>query len=175
MRRRSRSRPSRPVLLHRLCSALIKLGRYKKVVAAAERALELEPSSALAYNNLGVALQALDRQEESEQAYRGALEHMPEYPQALSNLGVVLQSTGRKEEAEECYRRVIGLSPDYAEAHNNHLGHVFAEAQPLRFARQARGSPKTPTADLKFLLFVSTLVRGGEKLTPMPSSERLRH
>ena len=54
-------------LLHRLCAALIKLGRYKAVVDAAGKALAIDPTNALSHNNQGVALQALNRTDEAKQ------------------------------------------------------------------------------------------------------------
>ncbi|MEE8109359.1 MAG: tetratricopeptide repeat protein, partial [Gammaproteobacteria bacterium] len=57
--------------------------------AALNRALELDPRSAVAYNHLGILLRRDGRFEKADQAYAKAIRFDPEYSLAYLNYGVL--------------------------------------------------------------------------------------
>jgi len=59
---------------------------YEDCLGAAEKALDLRPGYAEAYNNMAAALLAMGRLDDGIQAARQALQSKPNYPDAKSNL-----------------------------------------------------------------------------------------
>jgi len=84
-----------------------------------DRALQLKPDDAEAFNNRGVALRDLKRHEEALASYDRALQLKPDYAEALTNRGVALGDLKRYQEALVSYDRALQLKPDYAEALTN--------------------------------------------------------
>ncbi|MDA0525231.1 tetratricopeptide repeat protein [Methanococcoides alaskense] len=92
---------------------------YEKSLKAINKALDLNPDDAEAWNNKGVTLGDLGRHEEALEAHNKALELNPDYADAWNNKGVVLGNLDRHEEALEAYKKALELNPDYADAWNN--------------------------------------------------------
>jgi tetratricopeptide (TPR) repeat protein len=124
----------------------------------ARRAIQLQPSNAIAFDRLGVALEARGIvSAETEQAYRSAVEADPQFAVAQIHLGRLLRKMGRAQEAEPYYRRAIELANDaptlvlIAEALESEQR--YAEAEPLlRRALQLDGK------NLSALYFLSKLL-----------------
>lgn len=88
------------------------LGRLDEALACYERALRLEPNSAVALINKGVALAArAGKVGEAKEAYRRAIQIDPELAFAYANLGFAEWNTGNREEAISLLRRAIDLQP----------------------------------------------------------------
>jgi tetratricopeptide (TPR) repeat protein len=103
---------------------------------AARRAIQLQPSEAVAYDRLGVALEARGLlTADTEQAYRRAVELDPQFSAAYVHLGRLLRKMGRTAEAEPYYHRAIELANDaptlvfVAEAYDSEQR--YKEAEPL--------------------------------------------
>ncbi len=90
-----------------------------------QKALELDPNFAQAYNNLGLVLAGRGQLGEAIAQYQKALEIQPDYAGAHNNLGVALAIRGQFDEAMPHFRKALEISPDLADAHNN-LGIALA-------------------------------------------------
>ena len=99
--------------------ALNELGRHGEAIRCCDRALEIDPESAIAWHNKGVALRNLGRHGEAIQCYDRALEIDPKNGSAWNNKGVVLGNLGRYGEAIQCYDRALEIDPEVANAKNN--------------------------------------------------------
>ena len=86
---------------------------------AYERAIELKPDYAEAYNNRGNTLRALKRREEALAGFDRALPPAPDYPEALNNRGNALVELGRTRRGPGQLRPGAGARPDYADAQVN--------------------------------------------------------
>ena len=99
-------------------------GMLSASLAAKQKAAELSPQDAEAYNNLGNTLRELHRLDEAERSLKQAIALNPDYAEAHNNLGATLKELGRLDEAERSLKQAIALKPDYANAHNN-LGNTL--------------------------------------------------
>jgi len=91
----------------------------EEVVAAYQRALELDPASAGAAVNLGTVYYHLHRWQEAERAYMQALEIDASYALAHFDLGNLFDERGDPERAEAHYQSALKINPNYADAHYN--------------------------------------------------------
>jgi tetratricopeptide (TPR) repeat protein len=79
----------------------------------ARRAVELQPTNAIAYDRLGSALEARGIiNNETEQSYRRAVELDPQFAVAYVHLARVLRKMNRPKDAEPYYQRAIELAKD---------------------------------------------------------------
>lgn len=90
-----------------------KFGRYDEAERAYDRAVELNPNSALLWNSKGNLLQhGLKRYDDAERAYHRATELEPKHWAPWANLGELLgEHLKRYPEAEQAYHRAIELDP----------------------------------------------------------------
>jgi Flp pilus assembly protein TadD/ADP-ribose pyrophosphatase YjhB (NUDIX family)/energy-coupling factor transporter ATP-binding protein EcfA2 len=102
--------------------------KHDEAEAAYKKAIDLDPTSAYAWNNLGRLFEEhLGRFAEAEAAYRKAIELDPTCAYPWNSLGSLLADhLGRFAEAEAAYRKAIELDPTGAYPWNN-LGILFAE------------------------------------------------
>jgi tetratricopeptide (TPR) repeat protein len=91
----------------------------EEIVAAYQRALELDPASAGAAVNLGTVYYHLRQWEEAERAYNRALEIDATYALAHFDLGNLFDERGDPERAEQHYQAALKINPNYADAHYN--------------------------------------------------------
>jgi len=91
----------------------------ERAIADYDKALELQPGFAEAYNNRGNAKDDLGRHEEAFADYDKALELQPGLAEVYFNRGNAKHDLGRSEEAIADYDKAIALKPDYAGAYNN--------------------------------------------------------
>jgi len=112
---------SEPQAWSNLSSLEIRLGRNLEAATAAQRAIDLLPGLAAAYDNLGLALFRLDAISQAEQATRKALALDPNSANAWNNLGQVLQRQSRLTDAVQAYQQAINLNPGYEQAYSNML------------------------------------------------------
>ncbi len=91
----------------------------EEIVAAYQRALEIDPTSAGAAVNLGTVFFHLRRWEEAERVYLQALEIDATYALAHFDLGNLFDERGNPERAEHHYQAALKINPNYADAHYN--------------------------------------------------------
>jgi len=104
---------------HKRANDLYYKGKYEEALAAYEKAIELKPDYAEAWDNKGVTLGKLGRNEKALEAHEKAIELKPDYTEAWDNKGVTLGKLGRNEKALEAHEKAIELKPDDAEAWYN--------------------------------------------------------
>jgi tetratricopeptide (TPR) repeat protein len=114
-----------------LASLYLLRKEYDKAVAAAERAITLNPNAADAYSELGFVLTVSGRAEEGLKILEKS-ERLNPIPPAehLNQLGYAYRSLGRYEEAIEVHEKVLKRSP------NNVFAHIWLTAAYSASGRQ---------------------------------------
>ena len=84
-----------------------------------DKALELKPDFAGAYNNRGIAYASKGDPDRAIQDYDKALELEPDLAEAYNNRGNAYVSKGDPDRAIQDYDKALELKPDFAEAYNN--------------------------------------------------------
>ena len=87
-------------------------GQYKLALKAFEKAIEIKPDYADAWNNKGAALYKLDRPDEALKAFEKAIEIKPDYADAWYNKGITLCKLDRQDEALKAFEKAIEIKPD---------------------------------------------------------------
>jgi tetratricopeptide (TPR) repeat protein len=90
-----------------------------EIIAAYQKAIELDPRSAGALVNLGTVYFHSRAWAEAEAHYRRALEADPEYALAHFNLGNLFDEKGDPARAFFHYQSALRIHPSYADAHYN--------------------------------------------------------
>jgi len=91
----------------------------EEIVAAYQKASQLDPHSAGALVNLGTVYFNARNWREAERYYRRALEVDAEYALAHFNLGNLFDERGKRSEALFHYLSALRIHPNYADAHYN--------------------------------------------------------
>lgn len=92
---------------------------YEDVIAAYQKAVELDPKSAGALVNLGTVFFNGHAWADAETHYKKALAIDPDYALAHFNLGNLYDEQDDLTNAEEHYLQALRLHPHYADAHYN--------------------------------------------------------
>lgn len=131
-------------------------------IAAAKKAIELDPNYALAYEIMGESLAMGNKDNKAAiEAYRTALKLKPDLVSASKNLGMQLSVAGDKKAAEEVYRKAMDLDPEKM-ACRFELGRILVEQGKLAEARQLWNDRKYDEKDT-FPLFITLLERAEKK------------
>ena len=93
--------------------------QYELIIAAYEKAAELDPQSAGAEVNLGTVFFNGHAWADAEEHYRKALAIDPDYALAHFNLGNLYDEQGDQTAALEHYREALRIHPNYADVHYN--------------------------------------------------------
>lgn len=91
--------------------ALHNKGSYDDSVRAFDKAIELNPNSASAWNGKGDALKAQNNYDKAGMAYDKALELNPQLADAWRNRGIILGHSGKYDEAILAYNKAIEIAP----------------------------------------------------------------
>ncbi|MGE0372020.1 MAG: tetratricopeptide repeat protein [Gammaproteobacteria bacterium] len=94
-------------------------GRSEESLRLLDRALKVNPRSAIVVTNRGNVLLAMKRYTEALSSYDRALALNAGSAEVHFNRGVVLRELARDKEALASYNRAVALKPEYAEAYNN--------------------------------------------------------
>lgn len=131
-------------------------------IAAAKRAIEIDPNYAEAYLILGESLSMGNRDTKGAiEAFRTALRLKPDFAAASWNLGIQLSVAGDKKGAEEVYRKAMELDPEKMSSRFD-LGRVLVEQGRLAEARQLWKERKYDEKNT-FPLFITLLERSEKK------------
>jgi serine/threonine-protein kinase len=99
-----------------LGSALEEKGQTEEAIACYQKAIDLDPTLAMAYYNLGAIL--CDHKHDYDEAiacFHKAIAFAPKLARAHANLGVALYFKGQVDEAIACYQKAIALKPKDAQ------------------------------------------------------------
>jgi tetratricopeptide (TPR) repeat protein len=107
-----------------------------EAIAAYQKAIDLDPKSALPYNGLGTALRAQRKLPEAIAAYHKAIAIDPKLAMPYNGLGNVLLQQKRLPEAIAAYRKAIELDPKSALPYNG-LGSALSDQKKLPEAADA--------------------------------------
>lgn len=92
---------------------------FEEIIAAYQKAADLDPNSAGALVNLGTVFFNGHAWGDAEQNYKKALEIDPSYALAHFNLGNLYDEQNDPTNALEHYHQALKLHPSYADAHYN--------------------------------------------------------
>ncbi len=106
---------------------LVHLGRAKESFKFFQKALALEPESAVFHGGLGSAYYQMNRLDEAITQYQKVLEIDPNFADAHNNLGLYLFQKGRVNEAIAHFQRALEISPNFTDAQNN-LGYSLLQS-----------------------------------------------
>ena len=95
-------------------------GNVKEAIAAFEKAAELDPEMAEAYNSAGAMEFESGDAVRGEAALRTAIRAQPNYAPAHDNLGNLLAETGRFAEADYHFKAALRYQENYVGAHYNY-------------------------------------------------------
>lgn len=94
---------------------LSRQGEYEKAIKSFDKAIELNPELAEAWNNKGAALNSLgNNPNDAIKSLDKAIEIDPQYAEAWSNKGNALMKLGKLHEAVKSYDRAIKINPQNA-------------------------------------------------------------
>jgi FkbM family methyltransferase len=130
--------------------ALYEQGRLDEAMGAFQRAADIKPDLAEAYNNIGLVDAAQGRYQEAIAAYRRAIALKPTFAEAHNNLALPLRQTGQLDAAIASCREATRVAPESPQAHSN-LGCFLQEAERFDEAIEAlsaalRVDPRFPQA-----------------------------
>jgi len=138
------------------------LARYAQgdpatALVSLERAVELEPDSALAHDALAVVLAHLGRYDDALRHARRARLLAPESPEIANNLGITYLMNGDAARGEAAIRDAIGLDDQAKPAYRNNL--AVALGRQGRFSEalvefRATGNDQTAHNNVGFLYFM---------------------
>ncbi len=95
------------------------LDKYKEAITNYDKAIELNPQLAIAYNNRGTENAALHKYKEAIEDYNKAIELNPQLVEAYNNRGNAKSNLGDSKEAIADYNKAIELDPQYVDAYYN--------------------------------------------------------
>jgi tetratricopeptide (TPR) repeat protein len=100
-------------------TVLAEMGTLTAAIAAGNRAVQSNPTSAEAHIKLGWALYQQGYLAEAIAAYQQALQLNDRSPLAHNRLGLALYQQGNLSEAVQAYTQAVELDPHYTDASNN--------------------------------------------------------
>ena len=92
---------------------------YEKALDSYDKAIEIQPNYADAWNNRGLALSNLSKYQKAIASYNQAIEIQPDYVNAWNNRGAALEDLGKYKQAISDFDRAIKIQPDYVKAWYN--------------------------------------------------------
>jgi len=97
---------------------------FDEAMSFFEKALEIDPYSAVVLNNQGIVLTQLKRYSDAQQAYEKAISAKPDYMKSYKNLGLVHYLQLHHADAINAYKYYLSIEPNDAEALQN-LGLLY--------------------------------------------------
>ncbi len=88
------------------------LGRKDEAIASYQKAIELDPKDAKAYNNLGIVYDDMGRKDEAIASYQKAIELDPKDASPYNSLGYLHLIDGNLKEAKINFEKAISINPE---------------------------------------------------------------
>ena len=114
-----RHNPADADALHYLGVLRMAQGRTVDAVELVQRALDVAPGNAVAWNSLGNILVLCKELKAAEVAYTKATTIQPNFTEAWFNLANFYRNTDQPNMAVQCFQRVIALKPTFSSAYEN--------------------------------------------------------
>lgn len=111
-------------------------GWYEQAAQDFNRALELAPNDAEAWNRLASAYAGMNRTDEAIATYQKAIAALPDYYAPYMELGTFYLNRGQFHEAEGLYRQATAVAPGFARGHMD-LGLALKQQGRLQAAEQS--------------------------------------
>jgi tetratricopeptide (TPR) repeat protein len=96
---------------------IMKVENYKKALPYFQKAVEIDPKFAFAWDNVGICQRKLNNLDEAMAAYNKSLEIDPSGHMPLQNIAIVYQYQKKYDKATEAYMQLLKFYPDDAEAY----------------------------------------------------------
>ena len=109
--------------------------RWNEALNAYDKAIEINPNDATAYNNRGLVYDNLDKNDMAIADYKKAIELNPEYGDAFNNLGKTYGRHGDYLRAILYYDRAIEINKKDADAYYNR-GDAFRRLDNSKYANE---------------------------------------
>lgn len=122
--------PQNASLQSKLCSALMKVGRYWEANEPCKQAIRLEPKDPAHYLKFGLFHEGLDNYEGAAKAYELAINLKPAFVAARRQLARAYYKLGRFQEAVATLKTAVQLEPAN-EAFQNTLAEISADIRRL--------------------------------------------
>jgi protein O-GlcNAc transferase len=123
-------RPHYIYALHLLSAIYCQLRNYYNAEKYLQKAVELDPNNADAYNNLGIISKEEGRLDEAVIYLKKAICLDTKNALAYNNLGAVFQEKEKYDEALTLFQKALQLNPGFSDAYYN-LGTVFLKEENL--------------------------------------------
>jgi tetratricopeptide (TPR) repeat protein len=144
--------------------ALLEQFKYKEAADAFRRALQIEPSLALARINLGIALFNVPDLPAAQKELQAAIALAPSAPQPHYVLGLLAKTQNRPEEAIAAFQKVLSIDRDDVGANVN-LGQLYAQQRkyPEAIAVLRTGLAAEPYNATALYNLGTALLRAGQR------------
>ncbi|MGK0298459.1 MAG: tetratricopeptide (TPR) repeat protein [Gammaproteobacteria bacterium] len=107
-----------------LANDYLEKGLLNEAITHYQKAIEIKPNYAKAYNNLGIALKTHGNLGSAVQQYSLAIFFNPEDSKTYYNIAIALDELGDVQRAVTEYKNAISKNPEYTQAYYN-LGNVY--------------------------------------------------
>jgi len=104
-------------------------GQYNQAISDFNRALEINPKYAEAYNERGIVYDDKGQYDQAISDYTKAIEINPKFAIAYNNRGGVYDDKGQYDQAISDYTKAIEINPKLAEVYNNRAFAYYAKRQ----------------------------------------------
>jgi protein O-GlcNAc transferase len=111
--------PDHPGALQLLGRLAYEVGKPDIALQLLDRAIQVDPRSAIAFNFRGTALASLGRFRHAANDFQQAIRLNPKAAEVYNNLGNVMRELSQIDLAIAAYQQALALKPDYAMSHSN--------------------------------------------------------
>jgi tetratricopeptide (TPR) repeat protein len=133
---------------------------YEKARDELQKAIEVEPNFAPAYNMLGYSHSALKDYPKAEEAFKKYIELVPNDPNPYDSYGELLMKTGKFDESIAQYRKALSIDPHFVGSHFGIAANLMYQGKHDQAIAEAMNldAAGQNDADRRFALFTKAVV-----------------
>jgi tetratricopeptide (TPR) repeat protein len=133
---------------------------YENAREELEKAIDIEPSFAPAYNMLGYSHSALGNYPEAEKAFKKYIELVPNDPNPYDSYAELLLKTGKFDESMAQYQKALSIDPHFVGSHFGIAANLMYQGKHNQAIAQAQklDAAAQNDADRRFALFTRALI-----------------